>query len=218
MARFSPILAGRLAARSSEGMDTVVRKILEVVRPATDPDPPRPAAASSVGASSAEWHDPGEYWSQRKLLPDTPIYKAIQSKPHFRIWIRPCEFKRARFRNTEHCSQFVRSRYVRTRGAKYTYPCFHEDWLKIQGEWIEGEVTDLGSENHIERWSLFPSGQFVHYVALNEIVQMGGRVHVLEILDTVVGAFTFAARMAREGVLHPSAAVTIELFSVAAAN
>jgi len=216
VARFSPILAGRLAARSSDGMDTVVRKILEVVRPRTDPAPPRPAGAPPGGASPSEWRDPEEYWNQRKQLPiDTPAFKAILSRPRWQVWIRPSEFKKARFRNAEHCKQFMRSSYVRVNSVMKSFPRFQEDRLEMQEEWIAGEAEESGTVGHIERWNLFRSGQFVHHAALNEIAQMGKRVHVLEILDTVGGAFTFAARMAREGALHPSAAVTVELFSVA---
>ena len=104
---------------------------------------------------------------------------------------------------------------MRTRTGKYHYPCFSEDGIETRDEWIAAEYEQSGTLSHIERWNLFRSGQFIHHVALTESVRMGERVHVLEVLDTVVGAFTFAARMAREGVLHPSAAVTIELLGVA---
>ena len=97
----------------------------------------------------------------------------------------------------------------------YSFPRFQEDRLEIREEWIAGEAEESGTVGHIERWNLFRSGQFVHHVALNEIAQMGEHFHVLEILHTVAGAFTFAARMSREGVLRPGAAITFELFGVA---
>jgi hypothetical protein len=217
VAGFSPILAGRVAARSTEGMDSVVNKILNVVRPATAPVAPGESSQTpSAVESTAEYRDPGEYWSQREQLPiDTPAFKAILSKPRWQIWIRPCEFRRARFRNTEHCLQFMRSNHVRVSSVIYSFPRFQEDRLEIQGEWVSGESEESGSVGHVERWNLFRSGQFVHHVALNEIAQMGERLHVLEVLDTVVGTLTFAARMAREGLLGPRAAITVELFNVA---
>ena len=216
--RFSPILAGRVAARSSEGIDLVVSKILNVVRPGAPPVAHGESLeAPSSRASTAEWRDPEEYWTQRRQLPidTTPTFKAILSKPRWQIWIRPCEFRKARFRNTEHCRQFMRSSHVRVNSVMYSFPRFQEDRLEIQEEWIAGEAEESGTVGHIERWNLFRSGQFVHHVALNEIAQMGQRLHVLEILDTVAAAFTFAARMSREGVLRPRAAITFELFGVA---
>jgi hypothetical protein len=51
--------------------------------------------------------DPSEYWTQRKGLPNTDIMRKIWSKPRWRIWIRPTEFRRASFRNLEQCREFI---------------------------------------------------------------------------------------------------------------
>lgn len=67
----------------------------------------------------------------------------------------------------------------------------------------------------LERWTLFRSGQFVHNRAFDEIQDLGDHIHVLEILDTVTGAFELAARMARCGVLSSEAQLKFELCSVA---
>jgi hypothetical protein len=66
----------------------------------------------------------------------------------------------------------------------------------------------------IERWSLFRSGQFVHNRAFDEIKDLGDRIHVLEIIDTVTGAYELAARLAKRGVLRPAAQLKFELFGV----
>ena len=155
-----------------------------------------------------------EYWEQRKGLPDTEVLKKIWPKSRWRIWIRPIQFRRARFQSVEHCREFMLSSYVLIQGW-FPYPWFSSETLETGSEWIAGEIDH--SDNTVsraERWALFRSGQFVHNRTLDEIPQLGNRVHVLEILDTVTAAFEFAARMADRGVLSPEAAITFELSGV----
>jgi len=159
--------------------------------------------------------DPKEYWEQSRRLADTEILKKIWSKPRWRIWIRPTEFKKARFRDLEHCREFMISSYVRVQGW-FSYPWFSQDALHTGNEWIAGEIdmSDPGRVTRLERWVLFRSGQFVHNRAFDEIPQLGNRVHVLEILDTVTAAFEFAARMAQRGVLSPDVRISFELYGL----
>jgi hypothetical protein len=159
--------------------------------------------------------DPSEYWRQRKGLPNTDIMREIWSKPRWRIWIRPTEFRRARFRNLEHCREFILSSYVRFQG-QFPYPWVSSDSIETGDDWIAGEIdkSDAGV-SHAECWALFRSGQFVQNRAFDEIPQLGDGVHVLEILDTTTAAFELAARMAHQGVLSLQAAVTFELNRVA---
>ena len=71
-----------------------------------------------------------------------------------------------------------------------------------------------GSLSHLEHWNLFRSGQFIHHVAFDERPQLPGRVHALQILDTVTAVFEFAARMAQRNILSPEAKVTFDLCGV----
>jgi transposase len=50
--------------------------------------------------------------------------------------------------------------------------------------------------------------------SLEEIPQLGGRVHVLEILDTTTAAFEFASRMAEQNFLSPEAVISFDMHSV----
>jgi hypothetical protein len=159
--------------------------------------------------------DPTEFVEQRKRLPETDLLRKIWSKAYWHIWIRPTEFKRARFQSVEHCRRFVISSQVPVPG-NFGYPSFSAETLEVGGEWIAGEIEHSGKQlSHAERWILFRSGQFVHNLGLEEIPQLGDRVHVLEILDTVTSAFEFAARMADQSVLSPRAVITFELSGVA---
>lgn len=159
--------------------------------------------------------DPNEYWEQRKRLPETDLLRKIWSKPYWRIWIRGTEFRPARFQNLEQCRQFILSSEIRVEGWM-AYPSFSAKDIQLGNEWIACETENLTqSLTWEERWTLFQSGQFVFYRTLDEIPQIGDRVHVLEILDTVTASFEFAARMTDRGVLSPRAAITVELHGVA---
>lgn len=159
--------------------------------------------------------DPNEYWEQTRKLADTEILRKIWSKPRWRIWIRPTEFRKARFRNLEQCQVFMNTSYVRVQGW-FPYPWFSKDALESGNEWIAGEIdmSDGGRVSRVERWVLFRNAQFVHNRAFDEIPQLGDRVHVLEILDTATAAFEFAARMAELGVLSPEARITFDLYGL----
>ena len=169
----------------------------------------KPAVVSPVTAP-----DPNEYLEQRRQLKNTDVVEKIWSQPHWRIWIRPTEFRKARFQNLDQCRQFMNSSYVRIQ-TWVPYPWFSKDSIETDNEWIAGEndKSDRGV-GRAERWVLFRSGQFVHNRAFNQIPELGDRVHALEILDIVSAVFEFAAQMAHRGVLSPAAKITFELRQV----
>jgi hypothetical protein len=173
-----------------------------------------PNSSGTSGVVEAIVPDSNEFLEQRKKLADTDIMRKIWSRPRWCIWIRPSEFKRARFQNLEQCREFMISSYVLVQGW-FPYPWFSADSLETGNEWIAGEIDQSG---RTERWVLFRSGQFVHNRAFDEIPQLGGRVHVLEILDTVTGAIELAGRMAHRGVLSPKAVITVDLYGVDGRN
>jgi len=171
----------------------------------------QPSSHPTIGIG----RDPIEYLEQRKRLPETEVMKKIWSKtPHWRIWIRPTQFRTARFQNVQACRQFILSSSVNVRGW-YSYPFISKDQMQEGADWISGEIDhNDGRMTRIERCTLFRSGQFVHHRGFDEIPQLGTRVHVLEILDTVTAAFEFASRMAERNILSPAAAISFELFGV----
>jgi hypothetical protein len=163
--------------------------------------------------SQPEFNDT-EYWKQRKNLPDTELITKIWSRPRWRIWIRPTQFKKARFQSVEQCREFMLSSYVKV-WSWYPYPYFSVDQLETGDEWVAGEIEHSdGRMTRMERWTLYRSGQFVHNRSFDQIEGIGSRVHVLEILDTVTAAFEFAARLADQGFLSGEAAITVELFGI----
>jgi len=158
--------------------------------------------------------DSDQYWQQRSKIPDTDLIKAIWTKPRWCIWIRPTQFRKARFQNVEHCRSFVVSSAV-TIKAWHSYPGIPTEF-EIGDEWVAGEVHlhEPNWPNRMERWALFRSGQFVHNRTTDEIPQLGNRIHAREIIDTVTAAFEFAARMANQGILLPEASITFDLRGV----
>jgi hypothetical protein len=162
-------------------------------------------------ASPRQESDTQEFAQQRKRLPDTDLLRKIWSKPHWHIWIHPTEFKKARFQTVEQCAQFVRSSEVIVAGW-FAYPSFSPNSLELGNECVAGEFEH--SERYLtraEHWTLFRSGQFTQHRSFDEIVQLGDKIHVLEILDTTTAAFEFASRMADKGVLSPEATFSFEL-------
>jgi hypothetical protein len=152
-----------------------------------------------------------KYVEQLKKLPDTEILKKIWSQPYWRIWIRPWEFKNARFQNVEQCRMFMLTSSVPVQGW-LPYPCFSAASLEAGPEWVAGEIDERG---RTERWALFQSGQFVHNRAFDQVPRVTDGVHVTEILDTVTGAFEFASRMAKAKALAPRAMIQFRLHEVA---
>jgi hypothetical protein len=174
----------------------------------------RDSLERNIVTSAVPKADPEEFWEQRKRLPETDLLKKIWSKARWRVWIRPTQFRRARFQTLDQCRDFMISSYVLVQGW-FPYPWFSTDTIETGAEWVAGEIDHSDKTmSRVERWALFRSGQFVHNRSFDEIPQLGDRVHVLEILDTVTGAFEFAARMADRGVLSPDAAITLELYGV----
>jgi hypothetical protein len=173
-------------------------------------EPDRSVHAPAQAVSEA---DTNEYLKQRGRLPETGVLRKIWSKPRWQIWIRPTDFRRARFRDAKECRQFMLSSYVRT-GNGFDYPSVPAA-IEIGDEWVAGETDYEGrTVCRAERWVLHRSGQFVQNRAFDENTRLGERIHVLEVLDTVTAAFEFAARMARRGVLSPTAVIRFELHSV----
>src|SRR5262249_8968271 len=84
------------------------------------------SGTSTSSAATAEQKptttpDPIEYRTQRNSLPETEIIKKIYSRPRWCIWIRPTEFKRARFQSLDQCKYFMQSSSVRV-GSLVAYP------------------------------------------------------------------------------------------------
>jgi len=159
--------------------------------------------------------DPQEYWQQRRQVPDTAIMTKIWSKPRWVIWIRPSEFRLARLQTLDQIRRFVLDSCVRSQSRR-TYPWCYADSFETGNEWIAAEIDMPGTQvSYAERWSFFRSGQFVHNRAFDEVLVLRDRFHILDILDTVTGAFEFAARMAGRGILSPQAAISFDLSGVA---
>ena len=111
------------------------------------------------------------YGEQRKHLMDTEVMKKIYTLPRWRIWSRPLEFRKARFRDLDHCAEFVATASVRSHSRWSQYPWFNRP-PEHGVESITSEIdVDSGLIHHSERWALFQSGQFVHNMALDRVKQ-----------------------------------------------
>ena len=85
-----------------------------------DTKPPAPMLV--IDTAKAEAAD-REYGEQRQRLPDTDVMTKIWSLPRWRLWSRPMEFRKAQFKNLDHCAQFVAAENVRSKAM----------WSNIRG-------------------------------------------------------------------------------------
>ena len=111
------------------------------------------------------------------------------------------EFRKARFQSLDHCEQFVASANVHSAARWTQYPWFQ----KSPEHGFESVAAEIDfpdpTMEHTERWVLFQSGQFVHNIALDRVLPLGKRTHVLEILEVLTALYEFTARMADQKIL-----------------
>jgi hypothetical protein len=181
--------------------------------------PTKPSTAIGIGATpnikqAPAIVTPQDYWEERKRLPDSDLVNKIWQMPRWCIWSRPEEYKRARFRNLDHCREFVASAAVRSNARWSQYPWFST--TPEQGEESTAYDIEIVEQTikHFERWVLFRSGQFIHNAALDEVPQLGDRTHALEILEMTTAVFEFVGRMIDRHIIAGRVAIAFELFGV----
>ena len=129
-----------------------------------------------------------EYGEQRQRLPDTDVMTKIWSLPRWRLWSRPTEFLKARFKNLDYCAQFVAVRPPDRRRCR----------SNIRGSARRRARVRVGrsrSRSYGAPASSTPLGPVpVRPVrdnrALDRFVQLGKRTHVLENLDVVTASLS----------------------------
>ena len=159
--------------------------------------------------------------------------EAVKAKPHWSITVRPTQFQEARIESLDRAWSLIHSCRVALR--ERDFPHFYEHKS-------EEENDSIGSWGHFEAqdgyWYMFRSGQFLERLTLYEdgllrlpIVgdaarlafqrvripqdfKTQGYVEFHEIVETVTEVYEFAARLAAQNVLEPSAFISIELTSV----
>jgi len=109
-------------------------------------------------------------------------------------------------------THFIQHAAVNTR--QWDYPCVKLASIEQdeQGTYVAGELDwKQTAPGLLERWVLFRSGQFVHSRAIQEPPGHENEVHYLGILRLMSEVYEFAKRMAREGVISPTAVVKVAL-------
>jgi hypothetical protein len=168
----------------------------------------------------------GEFEEQLKTVPETEILRKIWSLGRWRVRIKPTVFEKARFQNLTACRLFALSHAVNSRDG-LQYPLANNENIQDGAEWVEGEADLTAVFPHVERWTLFRSGQFVHNFAIAEeflgtaawpvhpqffIPGQGKRyLNIFRTLKIVTCIYEFAARMASRDVLAPAAQILVEL-------
>ncbi len=176
--RYDPALADRLAKISNtDSHKDIVSSVLQKLGRTEDMETANAERVECVGPTHSESSIPDapQYWQQRRTLASTPVFERICERPRWCIWVRPAEFKPARFRNLEQCSTLMR-RF--TGDSHKRYPIFRQDLLNIGRDFIACEQEERGKFHHyLQCWALFRSAQFVHNLALDDQVQLNMRTH-----------------------------------------
>lgn len=145
------------------------------------------------------------------------LVEKIRSKAHWRVVIRPTEFKANRIDSLGKCKQTIESSRILLRG--WDYP--HLDQIRPDRDWVESSC-DWEQGGHLEYWRFYQSGQFVHLrAAFEEYRELPWTrsprptpdryLEYVGVLYSMTEIFEFAARLARQDILRPNALVEIEL-------
>ncbi len=165
------------------------------------------------------------------VAPDLPV--RVLDHPHWRVVIRPTNYKANRLASLSAGFDLVDKTSVRLRG--WPYPSVdREDKARVQGnDWIGSWAEFMG---HSEYWRLYLSGQFVHLFAVREATELRWRekllgatqAHLRHVRDLEWSAipgfldvtnfiycmteiFEFATRLAERGEIPDSVDVDIRL-------
>lgn len=86
----------------------------------------------------------------------------IKQKGYWKVAIQPLTYKKDRIVSLTQCKNIIGNAIVSLRGWPYPY-------YNNQAEQFQDHLqVDVDFEPHIEFWRLYLSGQFVHFIALNE--------------------------------------------------
>lgn len=142
----------------------------------------------------------------------------IRSTGHWRVVIRPTEFRDKVIDSLSECWRVVESSKVVLRG--WDYPHVEERARDIGQDFIQSGI-DWEEYGHVELWRYYQSGQFVHYFAASEDYHQlpwsasdGKPERYLlytSALYTVTEVFEFATRLAAKELMQPNAYVSISL-------
>jgi hypothetical protein len=155
----------------------------------------------------------------------------VLAHPHWRINLRPAEYRQTRLRTLSDCMATIEATKVRLRGWDYPHLSRKPGQTGQGNDYIASWVDSMG---HIEYWRLYQSAQFLHLFAVREAVQpewseklrrdakwhigdegvvaqAPGFFSLLNVIYTVTEVFEFASRLCQRGTYTGAVVVEIRI-------
>jgi hypothetical protein len=153
------------------------------------------------------------------------LLELIHSHAYWRVNLHPREFSQARLRDKNQCLSVVHQTSVSLEG--WHYPILNDAPYEEGSDWIAGAGN---ISVFIEYWRFYQSGQFIHHLALREdhmgpaglfhpqfFIPVEGQQYlsIVASIHMLTDIVEFAARLAYQSVLVPSAVLSVELHKMA---
>jgi hypothetical protein len=170
---------------------------------------------------------------QDVLSPGLKLPVPVLSLPHWQVIIHPATYEPELVTSLNGCFELVEQTKVRLRGWDFPH-LSHLDEERIKGNnWVGSWASFM---NEYEYWRLYQTGQFIHFHALEEAVNIGwcestremarnnlrhrtdidwskvpGFISYLNCLYRLTEIFEFAARICQKGVWKGTLTFSIHL-------
>jgi hypothetical protein len=169
-----------------------------------------------------------------QIFPGNQSISKIKESAHWRVVLRPREFKKERISRLSELWNIIEETQVRFRGWYYPH-ISHRQEERVRGiDYIGCWCT---FEPHIEYWRFYQSGQFIHLFAFGEdnpryaeilreylvrevpltpqqLNSIRGFVDITSSIYTFTEIFEFANRLAQRGVLYPECQIIIRMHNI----
>jgi hypothetical protein len=162
---------------------------------------------------------------------DVALPVAVQEGPHWRVNIRPDEYREDRIPSLAECYQIIERTKVSLRGWDYPHLSHREEETGTGPNWV-ASWSEFGG--HREYWRLYQSGQFLHLFSMREALephwrrelenswqaahdstaerpQPRGFISLVNLLWTVTEVFEFAARLCEVGLYDRLVTIRIDI-------
>lgn len=160
----------------------------------------------------------------------------IKESPHWRILIRPDDYKAERIATRGDCKRLIEQTHVSLRGWDFPHLSHRSVEVAFGADFVASWSTFMG---HQEYWRLYQSGQFIYLGSVREksealwdqklrdaakwhlggispvpLDDIPGFISIVNALYTVVEVYEFAARLCQREVFTGAASIEIGLHNV----
>ena len=169
-----------------------------------------------------------------QIQSEDQIISMIKNSAHWRVVLRPGEFKRERIDRLSELWKIVEETQVRFRGWYYPHINYWQEG-RVRGFDYIGCWGAFG--HHTEYWRFYQSGQFIHLfvfvendpehtnilrrnlkldvqLSQQQLNSISGFVDITCTIYTLTEIFEFATRLAQRGILYPKCQIIIGMHNI----